>query len=213
MIRARYILFLIVIFLMNENLSPQKNQINPETFIKEVQKQYTNLNNFVIEFSQEIFSYAIEGKQELKGRLYYLRPNNYRVEINEHQIVCDGEVVYNYSKKARRVVITNFEKNFFSPQNLLVEVPKYSKVEFIGMENLNNKNLYKFSLLPSPSNPEFKSMKLWIDEAKTIWKIQTEDWAGNYYSFVIHKFNPDQDLKSDLFKFKIPSGVKVVDLR
>lgn len=213
MIRARYILFLIVIFLMNENLSAQKNQINPETFIKEVQKQYTNLNNFVIEFTQEIFSYAIEGKQELKGKLYYSKPNNYRVEINEHLIVCDGEVVHNYSKKARRVVITNFEKNFFSPQNLLVEVPKYSKVELTGMESLNNKNLYKFSLLPSPSNPEFKSMKLWIDETRTIWKIQTEDWAGNHYAFIIHKFSSEQDLKSDLFKFKIPSGVKVVDLR
>lgn len=211
--KRKYFSILIFLFLTSENFLPQKNQIQPENFIKEVQKQYSELNNFVIDFTQEIYSYVVDGKQELKGKLYYSKPNNYHLEMDEILIVCDGERVYNYSKKAKRVVITSYEENFFSPQNLLVNIPGYSKIEFIGMDKSNNKNFFKFSLIPTHSKPEYKSMTLWIDENRTIWKIQTEDWAGNNYTFTILKFNFNQDLKNDLFRFKIPSGVKVIDLR
>lgn len=198
---------------VTSNLFSQKKSINPEDFIKDVQSKYSSLNNFVIEFSQEVTSSAVEGKQTLKGKLHYQKPNRYRLEINNQLIVCDGDNVYNYSRKARRVVITKYEENFFSPQNLLIEIPNYSKIDLLGEEIINNKNLLKFSLSPARSNPEFKSMILWIDENKTIWKIQTEDWASNIYIFSIQKFLANQSLKSELFKFKVPAGVKVIDLR
>ncbi len=204
----------IFIFLFFDlNLSSQQFQFNPETFIKDVQANYSKIDNFVIDFNQIISSSAIEGRQQLKGKLYYSKTNRYRLEINGQLIVCDGQVIYNYSKNSKRVVITNFEENFFSPQKLLVDLPEYSKIEYKGEENLNNQKVYKFLFFPERSNPEFKQMMLWIGEDKIIYKIQTEDWAGNKYSFVIEKFLLNQPLKSELFKFKIPAGVKVVDLR
>ncbi len=128
-------------------------------------------------------------------------------------IISDGEIVYNYSKKARRVVITKFEENFFSPENLLTNFPQSTKNEFLGEENLNDQKAYKFQFYPSSSNPEFKSMIIWININKVIQKIQVEDWAGNVYLFATLLFNPNQKLKDDLIKFKIPKGVRVVDLR
>lgn len=209
--KKNFVLFFILITI--SNLCSQNNQINPENFIKEVQTKYSALNSSVIEFVQEISSKAVEGKQKIAGKLFYQKKNRYRLELDGSLIVCDGETVHNYSRNAKRVVITKYEENFFSPQNLLVDIPNYSKIEFNGDELMDNKKIYKFSLTPTRSNPEFKSMILWIDENKTIWKIQTEDWAGNNYTFIIQKFEPNPDLKSELFKFKIPSGVKVIDLR
>lgn len=211
--RTCLLLILNLILGFNTGIYSQKTQINPEIFIKEVQAKYSSLNNFNIEFEQIITSTAIEGEQKLTGKLFYQKTNRYRLEINGQLIVCDGQTVHNYSRKAKRVIITKFEENFFSPQNLLVEIPNYSKIEFEGEEQLNNRNLFKFSLSPTRSNPEFKSMKLWIDQNKNIWKIQTEDWAGNTYTFLIKKSLFNQNFKADLFKFKIPAGVKVVDLR
>lgn len=210
-----YRLFLVFVLVLSivSSLFSQKKSINPENFIKDVQAKYSSFNNFVIDFFQEVSSSAVEDKQILNGKLHYQKPNRYRLEINNQIIVCDGENVYNYSRKAKRVVITKFEENFFSPQNLLVEIPKYSKIDFIGEEIIENKNLLKFSLSPSRSNPEFKSMFLWIDDNRTIWKIQTEDWAGNIYNFSVQKFLVNQSFKSDFFKFKVPAGVKVIDLR
>ncbi len=157
--------------------------------------------------------WQLRANKKISGKLFFQKQNRYRLEVNGSLIICDGETVHNYSRTAKRVVITKYEENFFSPQNLLIDIPNYSKIEFSGEEILNNKKLYKFSLAPIRSNPEFKYMILWVDENKTIWKIQTEDWAGNNYTFTIQKFESNQDLRNDIFKFKIPSGVKVVDLR
>jgi len=193
--------------------SMQVEKFNPTKFLSEVQQNYKNFENFVIEFKREVSSPAVTGKQISKGKLYFLNRNKYRLEINGQLIISDGEIVYNYSKKARRVVITKFEENFFSPENLLTNFPQSTKNEFLGEENLNDQKAYKFQFYPSSSNPEFKSMIIWININKVIQKIQVEDWAGNVYLFATLLFNPNQKLKDDLIKFKIQKGVRVVDLR
>lgn len=212
--RAKYFFYLTFFILLNVNFgSTQIDKVNPEKFIKEVQAKYSSFNNIVIDFTQEISTITISDKQIIKGKIYIAKPNSYRLELPNQLIICDGEDVYNYRKKLKQVVIARNEKDFFSPQNLLVEIPNFSKIVFDGEENIDNKKTFKFSIFPTRSNPEFKSLKLWIDENKIIWKIQTEDWAGNNYSFLVQSFNFNQELKNDFFKFKIPAGVKVVDLR
>lgn len=206
--------FITVIFIIiNIVLASQNDKFNPDKFLKDVQQHYKNLEDFVIEFTKEISSPVIKGGQISKGKLYFLNKNRYRLEIDGQLIISDGETIYNYSKKAKRVVITKFEKNFFSAENLLTNFPQNFRSEFLSEEKLGNKNVFKFRLLPASSNPEFKLMYLWISQEKIIQKIQVEDWAGNIYYFSILSFNSNQKLKDDLIKFKIPSGVKVVDLR
>ncbi|MCX8057434.1 MAG: outer-membrane lipoprotein carrier protein LolA [Ignavibacteria bacterium] len=209
----KFFYLLLTILIQVISVYSQKEISNPESFIKEVQSKYAELDNIVIDFTQEISSTAVEGKQLLRGKLFYQKQNRYRLEINGQIIVCDGSTVYSFSRKAKRVVITNYEENFYSPQNLLIEIPNYSKIQLLSEEKIKDKKVFKFSLSPSRSNPEFKSMFLWIDQNKNIWKIQTEDWAGNNYTFTVQKFLFNQDLKNELFKFNIPAGVKVVDLR
>lgn len=193
--------------------SNKTNEINPDKFLNEVQQNYQSFKNFVIDFTREVSTQAFSDKQISRGKLYFLQKNKYRLEINGQIIISDGETVYNYSKKAKRVVITKFEENFFSPENLLTNLPQSSKKEFLGEELLNNKKAYKFKFNPVTSNPEFKSMILWITNDKLIQKIQVDDWAGNGYVFTVSNFIQNQKLKDDLVKFNIPKGVKVVDLR
>ncbi len=208
-------LFLLIIFIPLIFFAQTKKveNFNPDKFLDEVQQNYKNFENFVVEFSREVSSPAISGKQISNGKLYYLNQNKYRLEIDEQLIISDGQTIYNYSKKAKRVVVTKFEENFFSPQNLLTNVPKSYKKEFLGEEDLQNKKVFKFRFYPSSSNPEFKTLIVWITSNKIIQKIQVEDWAGNLYIIETKQFSPNQPIKEDLIKFKIPSGVKVVDLR
>jgi len=184
-----------------------------DKFLNEVQHNYKNLENFIVEFTRETSSPAVRGKQISRGKLYFLNKNKYRLEVNGQLIVSDGETIYNYFKKAKRIVITKFEENFFSSENLLTNLPQSSKKEFLGEENLNNKKVFKFQFYPASSNMEFKSLILWITGNKIIQRIQVEDWAGNVYILNIISFSKNKQLRDDLIKFKIPAGVKVVDLR
>lgn len=185
----------------------------PEKFFKEVHEKYNQINNCIIEFTQEVKSPVLDEKQSTKGKLYYAKGNKYRIEFQNQVLVCDGVNIYNFTKPSRKVIISKFEENFYSPSNLLVNIVNYSKIEFLGDEILNEKRLYKFNLVPRRNNPEFKTMILWIDKEKVIQKLETEDWAGNRYTFNVLSFQDNQTLKNDLFNFTIPAGVKVVDLR
>lgn len=188
-------------------------QFNVENFISEVQARYNNYENFITDFTKAVSSTAITEQQITNGKLYYFKNNRYRLEINGQVIVCDGKNVYNYSKRNKRVVITKYEENFFSPENLFTKLPQHSNKEFQGEEVISGKKVFKFRFYPSSSNPDFKSMIIWISTDYIIQKIQTEDWAGNQYIFNVTSFKPNQKLSNDLVKFKIPAGVKVVDLR
>ncbi len=205
------ILFLTSNILYPINLNYQLKE--PEKFFKEVQTRYDQINNCIIKFEQEIKTPMLEEKQSIKGKLYFAKENKYRIEFQNQIIVCDGVNVYNFTRSTRRVVISNFEENFYSPSNLLVNIVNYSKIEFLGEESRNGKRLYKFNLMPQRKNPEFKTMTLWIDNEKVIQKLETEDWAGNRYTFQVLSFQPNQTLKNELFNFTIPAGAKVVDLR
>lgn len=185
----------------------------PEKFFKETQEKYNQINNCIIEFTQEVKSPVIDEKQSIKGKLYYAKGNKYRIEFQNQLLVCDGVNVYNFTKPSRKVIISKFEENFYSPSNLLVNIVNFSKIEFFGEEKVNEKRLYKFNLIPKRNDPEFKTMILWIDSEKVIQKLETEDWAGNRYTFNVLNFKSNQSLKNDLFTFTIPAGVKVVDLR
>lgn len=206
----------VIILLLMCSLLPQllKAQLkNPEKFFNEVKEKYNKVDNLVIDFIQEIKTPVFQEKQTVKAKLYYVKENKYRLELQNQTIVCDGKTVYNYTRPAKKVIISNFEENFFSPSNLLVNVVSHFQIEFLGEEKVNNKSLYKFSLHPQRKNPEFKTMTLWIDLDKTIQKLETEDWAGNTYTFQLLSISINQQLKSELFSLNIPSGVKVVDLR
>ncbi|MGB9664455.1 MAG: LolA family protein [Ignavibacteria bacterium] len=205
--------FIILIFqVIFSQTNPQRN-FDPDKFLKEVQNNYKNFQNFVVEFTREVSSPVISDKQISNGKLFYLSQNKYRLEIDEQTIISDGETVYNYSKRAKRVVITKFEKNFYSPQNLLTNIPENLKKEFSGEEYFENKIVYKFRFYPSSTLLDFKTLIVWISTDKIIQKIQVEDWAGNVHIITNKKFSPNQLIKEDLIKFKIPAGVKVVDLR
>jgi len=186
---------------------------DPQRIVDEVQKKYSSFQSFSANFTQEIQSSAFEEKQIVKGKLLFAKENNYRLDYKNHLIVSDGKTIYNYSKNLKRVIITNFEENFFSPQNLLVYIPKESKLEFKGEEFSGKEILKIISFITSKINSQYKSFKIWVDSDSFIKKIETEDWAQNKYTITIHTFIPNLKIDPEQFRFKIPKGVKVVDFR
>lgn len=187
--------------------------VDAEKIVDEVQKKYKAFENFIVQFTQEIQSTALEGKQIIKAKLTYARENKYRLEYKNQLVMSDGKTIYNYSKNLKRVVITNFEENFFSPQYLILNLPKDSRIEYKGEEKSGKETLKIISFVPTRVNSQFKSFTIWVDNNFLIKKIETEDWAQNKYTINIQYFTPNTQIDPSTFKFNIPAGVKVVDLR
>ena len=57
-------------------------------------------------------------------------------------------------------------------------------------------------------------MKIWVNsDTYVISKIDYIDFNDNTSTFAIQKVDIKSDLKDSFFKFKVPEGVEIVDLR
>ena len=62
--------------------------------IEKVQTKFNNLNNFQSDFTQ-----MANDKIGLKGKFYFSKENNYRIELQNNIIIADGMTIWNYDKK------------------------------------------------------------------------------------------------------------------
>lgn len=188
-------------------------QTNPQQIISEVQKKYSGINDLKATLTQTIESSATSEPQLIKADLYFKKENNFRLEFKNQLVISNGITSWNYSKTAKRVVISNYEENFFSPQTLLFNLPSKSSSKFDGMEKIGDEEYFVVSFSPKGSDFNFKALKVWIAKTYLIKKVEVEDWAQNKYSFMFSDSKINSDLKENLFNFSPPGGVKIVDLR
>ncbi|MBM4174896.1 MAG: outer membrane lipoprotein carrier protein LolA [Ignavibacteria bacterium] len=199
---------LILILLFNNPF-----QTNPQQIISEVQKKYSAINDLRAVLTQSVESSVTSEPQKVKADLYFKKENNYRIEFKNQLVISNGITSWNYSKPAKRVVITNYEENFFSPQTLLFNLPAKSSSKFEGIEKLDGEEHSIISFSPKGSDFSFKNLKVWISKNYLIKKVEAEDWAQNKYSFMFLEIKINTNLSANLFEFTSPSGVKVIDIR
>jgi chaperone LolA len=188
-------------------------QTNPQQIISEVQKKYSGINDLKAILIQTVESSVTSEPQLIKAELYFKKANNFRIEFKNQLIISNGITTWNYSKIAKRVVITNYEENFFSPQVLLFNLPSRSISKFEGMEKLDGEEHFVISFSPKGPDFNFKALKVWFSRNYLIIKVEAEDWAQNKYSFMFTDLKINSNLDDNLFNFTLPGGVKIVDLR
>ncbi len=199
---------LILILLFNNPF-----QTNPQQIISEVQKKYSAINDLRAILTQSVESSVTSEPQQVKAELYFKKENNYRIEFKNQLVISNGSTSWNYSKTAKRVIISNYEENFFSPQTLLFNLPSKSASKFEGTEILDGNEHFVISFSPKGSDFNFKTLKVWIAKNYLIKKVETEDWVQNKYSFMFLDIKTNLNLDENLFNFSPPSGVKIIDLR
>ncbi len=192
-------------------------QVSPQQIISEVQKRYSQIIDFKAELTQSITSSLTNEPQTVKAVFYFKKVNQFRLELKNQILVSNGKITWNYTKPAKRVVISNYEENFFSPQNLLFNLPSKSTVKFDGTEKIDpsadGHEVQKLLMLPQGPDFTFKSLRIWVTKDFLIKKVEAEDWTQNKYTFVFNEIKINSDLNDQLFNFTVPSGVKTVDLR
>lgn len=190
---------------------------NAKEIIKKVKAKYESLENLQADFEQT-FKWELAGEtQTVKGTLYLMHGNNYRIETEAQEIVTDGTTVWTYSKQGDQVIIDLLDKSEENalPKDLLFQYSEDFKPTLVGESKLNGKKVYVLTLSPKNVEESFiKSMKIWVDADTWVTsQVEQTDINDNVQTYVINNIRDNVVLTSDLFKFKIPAEAEVVDLR
>ena len=181
-------------------------------FLKKIQNKFKSVSDFSADFSQ--FVTEPEGKQgtKISGKFYYKRKNKFIVELKNGKIISNGETVWNYDVRQKRVVISNFsdDPTSFSIERYVFDYPSECEVNLVKSDN--GKDDY-IELVPKRGDLDFNSAKIWKNSDDLIIRMEIEDISDYKYSIILNNINTDSKLSDDKFNFNPPKGIKIIDLR
>ncbi|MCH9006753.1 outer membrane lipoprotein carrier protein LolA [candidate division KSB1 bacterium] len=184
--------------------------------IKEVKKKYDGLTSLQADFVQT-FKWELVGEmQSVKGTIYLMAGNHYRIETEDQVVVTDGATVWTYSKRNQQVIVDLLDKSEESslPKDLLFKYSEDYTPILLGEVMFDDRKTYQLNLIPKDEDAFIKSMKIWVDASNWFTtKIEQVDINDNVNTYILRNIRENIELDPTIFKFEIPEDAEVVDLR
>lgn len=157
--------------------------------------------------------------QGTKSGTVYMKGNQYKLELSDQQIFCNGKNIWTYDKSSNEVQLTKFDAsgNSFTPQKIFANF--YDK-DFLyklnGEKKEAGKTLHEIELTPTDKSKAFFKILAYVDKAtKNVSSTKVFEKNGNKYTYSVTTFTPNTKITDDTFVFdakKFP-GVEVIDLQ
>ena len=93
-----------------------------ESVLKSLQSKFDSITDLSADVTQKS-----NGKSSLSGKLFFKKENNLRLELGNQTIIADGTTSWNYNKKDKKVIISNYDENgagLLSINYLVYDYPK-----------------------------------------------------------------------------------------
>lgn len=184
--------------------------------VEQLKKKYATVNDAVVKFEQTMKYGMSRFEQTFSGTLYFKKGNKYRIETEQQTVVTDGNTSWLYSKVNKQVIIDRYkeDKNALSPDKFLLSISDEYIPLVLKTEKINDKKISILKLTPKSDDSPIESAKVWIIEGElTIAKVEITDINGTITTYTVKSLKINSGLDDSLFKFSIPSDVKIVDLR
>jgi len=181
-------------------------QNDADILLKNIQNKFDSIYELSAEITQ-----LVNGKVNLRGKVFYKKENNLRFEFKNSVIVSDGETSWNYNEKQNKVIITNYDtegNKIFSIDQMIYEYPKKCELSTYESEELR-----VLQLIPKDNSLGFKSVKLFISDDNLISKVLIDDLASGSIQVDLSDYQINKNLPDSLFNFTPPEGSQVLDLR
>jgi outer membrane lipoprotein-sorting protein len=187
-----------------------------EEVLENMREKSESIEDAEIRFTQRVRFSMANIEQKISGLLTMKRENRYRVELDDRTIVTDGRTVWSYSRPNNQVLIDDFamDDRSFSPENILVRAPAEFVPTLLGEERFRDIEFTVIKLVPRDDQAFMQSMKVWVDpDCWLMGKVELVDANGKETTYIVEEIRINTDVDDKLFRFRIPDGVDVVDLR
>jgi len=185
-----------------------------DAIISKVQKTYEGIQNIQADFVQLTTSSATKETQKADGLVYFKKPGmmkwEYKSPTNDI-IVSDGRTIWSYQQDIGQVMVGNASDSSASiSNNFLAGMGNLKKDFDIELEKPDN-NSYVLKLNPKIPQPNIQRLYIAVDKKTSLVKQTIVfDLLGNETKVIFENLRINQSVPANIFKFKIPEGVRVV---
>ncbi|UCG31432.1 MAG: outer membrane lipoprotein carrier protein LolA [candidate division WOR-3 bacterium] len=200
----RQYISLTVLFL-SQLFALEANEIIGKTIEK-----YRNMDTFYTEFEQEYCDEDAGICQRFEGKTYYMKPNFFRMEIEEPRQIYVGDSLslWIYMPDEKRAIRQELHQMPFqiSPDALFENYEE----EFVPSLTSEGEDHYEIMLEPKDETDIYRRLKVTIKkETFEILVISVVDESGIESKFEFTKVEINKKIDRKIFDFNPPKGVKI----
>ena len=213
----KYITYFIVFIQLFILYSSHYASEDVNKIIKKVQKKYEKVDILNADFKQINRFQLTNIQSEIYGSIWISKDNKFRFETEDQTIVSNGEKFWRYNKLEQQVLIDYAKKTqqdvFLN--NFLFNISDHYTSQLVSESKIHGNKVYEIRLSPkTPDDSFFRFIKVWIyDNTWNLEKVIYTDFNDNEVEYQMEKIELNPQISSDIFEFKAPAGVEVVDLR
>ena len=173
-------------------------------------KRYRDMNSFYAEFEQVFCDEEAGICQKYEGKTYFMKPNFFRMEIDEPKQIFVGDSVslWIYFPDENRVIRQRLEQMPFqiNPDALLAGYGEDYDAEIVA----DSTDHYEIQLNPKEDTDIYRKLNVKIKkETFEIIGIVVYDDTGTENKFDFTEVELNKKLNKKLFKFDPPEGVQI----
>ena len=180
--------------------------------LKQLSENTRSYETMDVDFDFNFVNLSQDINEAQKGNIK-IHKNKFRLNLNQQLIISDDSTQWIFLKESNELQIMEYdsEDDMLSPNKLFTIYENGYKSNYVETTESN----HIIDLFPIESN-EFKNIQIQVDINKIqLKKIILFDKNGGSFSYVITRFETNNDLASELFKFNIEdyNDVEIIDLR
>jgi len=177
-----------------------------ETVLKSLQNKFDSINDLTATVSQKV-----GGKANSSGKLIFKKENKLRIEFPNQTIVSDGNTTWNYNKKDKKVIISNYDESGSGLLSINYLVNQYPSECNLSLSTDGDDQV--LILNPKSKRNNIGEVKLFITKDNLIDKAVITNQATGTMEVSFSNYKLNQKISNSEFSFTPPEGTTLVDLR
>jgi outer membrane lipoprotein carrier protein len=177
-----------------------------ESVLKSLQNKFDSIKDLTADVSQKS-----NGKSSLTGKMSFKKDNNLRLEFGSQTIVADGKTSWNYNKKEKKVIISDYDEAGSGLLSINYLIYQYPSECDLNLSSDGSKQI--LNLKPKSKKNNLGEVKLYITKENLIDKAVISNPGAGTMEVIFSNYKLNQNLPDSNFLFTAPEGTTVVDLR
>lgn len=174
-----------------------------------LQERYRAINGLKADFSQSLGGAALQGTITVRG-------DAFRIELPDQVLVSDGETLWSFSETDNQVVVQDYasEDLGFSIGQVFTDYLTVFRPTGATRATINGTRHDVIALVPRELGTSVQDATLYVRASDAVpTMVRVHDVNGTTLAFDLSNVQLNPTIPADLFTFRFPRGVEVVDLR
>jgi chaperone LolA len=212
--RTLYLLALLLLLWPSTGEAQQSHQRQLVSIMSQLRTNWQDLDGLSARFTHT-FEWVLAGETQVtEGDIYLAGRNRFRIEFDGRVMVSDGTTLWDYDPKQNQVLLYRVDasRNITTQEQLFAAYTENVDAEWIREEMKGETRIVVIRLLRG-EDADPQRVDVWIDTGRMLaTRAEYTDGAGNDHIYLLRDIEVGEQ-PADKFKFDIPEGVIVVDLR